>query len=348
MSSAWTSAIDPLVLLVGLGGIGYLARRRGWLARRSEEELTQLLYRLTVPSLIFVNTVQRLDRHMLVDGLAVLLLSMLLAGVGLVVGLAAGRVAGLPHMARGAFAVASAFPNTLFLGLPVCIAVLGPQAVPFVVLYDFGTSLIFWTMGVQVMQGRGLPRLLLPRVSAAGAPAVPGKTREAEKYEVEQPASSSATGMVVGWRRVLLNPNLAALLAAAVLVVAGVRLPSWVVAPLDKLGEVTVPVALLLIGSLFAALRGGGGSWLPALGVISLRMVALPALAFGLGSFMLPAGSLAAKVVLIEAAMPTMTMSALYAEALGGETGTAVRGVVATVFFSILQLPFLGWLVTSL
>ncbi|MBE3578167.1 MAG: AEC family transporter [Limnochordales bacterium] len=339
MNEAWTTAKEPLLLLVGLGGIGYLARRRGWLSRRSEEELTQLLYRLTVPALIFVNTVQRLDRSMLLDGLVVLLLSVFLAGAGLAVGLTVARLGRLPGLTQGAFAVASAFPNTLFLGLPVCVAVLGPEAVPLVVLYDFGTSLVFWTVGIQVLQGRGLPGFVLPRVSAAAPQIAPAKG-----------AGEGGTGerMVAGWRRLLLNPNLAALLAGALLVLAGARLPSSLLVPLEKLGQVTVPVALLLIGSLFAGLNGGGGSWFPVLGIVSLRMLALPALAFLLGILFLPAGSLAARVVLVEAAMPTMTMSALYAEALGGETSTAVRGVVATVLFSLVQLPFVGWLATLL
>lgn len=321
MIQSWRAALPPLFLFVTLGGIGYVARRLGWIGSATDEALSQLLYRLTIPALIFVNTVSRLSQDMLAGSLGVAGVAVGLALAGLALGLIVARWLHLDPLAGGAFAAACAFPNTIFLGLPVSLALVGPTAVPFVVLYDFGTTLVFWTVGVRVMQGH---------------------------YAWSGPGAGPPTVAVNGWRRALLNPNFLALLTGTVLVVAGVRVPTWLLSPLDRLGQVTVPLALLQVGSLVARLGGKGTRWRAGGVVAILRLAILPALATLFAAGLLPAGSDMAKVIVVEAAMPTMMITALFAEALGADTSMATSGVVVTVLASLVQLPFLGWFLSFL
>ena len=49
---------------------------------------------------------------------------------------------------QGAFSAMFTFSNTIFIGLPINLAIFGEKAVPYVLLYYIVNTTLFWTIGI--------------------------------------------------------------------------------------------------------------------------------------------------------------------------------------------------------
>ncbi|MBE3583252.1 MAG: AEC family transporter [Limnochordaceae bacterium] len=341
--SAWQATLDPAIAFLVFGGAGFLARRRGWTDAQTEAQLSRVIYYVTGPLLIFVSTLERLTWPLLLGGLG-----MVVGGFAVALG---GMVLARPIMDRwlratpvtaGTLAIASAFPNTIFLGLPVTLALVGPQAVPLVVLFDFGANLFLWTWAVSSFQGAELHLWRRPVARAStGTPLA---------RTVSTPVSPNlgqARGTSV--QSHLLSPYLVGLVAGTLLAVSGVaHVPARLLTPLRQLGGVTIPLALWVIGSRAAGMSLATWNWRQAGLVTFIRSLVLPGLVMGLVALVLPAHNLLGRVLVIEASMPTMASAVMYAQALSGDAQAAAVAVIATTVVFVMQLPLLSWVVARL
>ncbi len=196
--------------------------------------------------------------------------------------------------------------NTSFLGYPMVEGLLGREALPYAVIYDqFGSFLIVSTYGLWVLAHAG--------ASAPSARAIA--------------------------RRILLFPPFPALLLA--LALPG-PLPPWLQPPLALLSACILPLALLAVG-LRLRLRLPAADRLALLVGLSLKLLALPALAWALAAVLGLTG-LAHAAVVLEAAMPPMiTAAALAAEARQRPelaAAMAAYGLLA----AMVTLPLWAWL----
>lgn len=256
-------------------------------------------------------------------GLGGLLLAYGVAGF-MVAGLALFWAArsGLVRRDGGLAALVTAFPNTGFLGLPLLTGLLGSQA----------AGPVAATLIVDV--------LLLSSLCLAWA------------------HSDGEAGQAIGnaLKGALRNPLLLAMAAGMLTSAVGLSLPHAVDETVRLLSLSATPVALFTLGAILArsqvaqavAARGALADetqlakphvWLPAL----LKLVAHPALVWGLGSTVLPwlgvsvphAGLL---VLTMAAALPSASNVAMLAEREGADTALVARIILWTTAAALLTL----------
>ena len=286
-------------------------RRAEWIAESAETSLFNLVIKVLMPCLIFdsvtANEALREPGNLLWAPLAGFVLT--LAGIAIAFG--AGRAVGL-HVGTGlrTFALTVGIANYGYLPLPIMESLFGPDTRGLVLVHKLGVEAAIWTGGVFVVSGMSL--------------------RD-------------------GWRRLINLPLLALALALAVnLSGASALMPLAFMKAVKLLGACAIPLGLVMTGvSVQPHLSDPGKLFAPriGLGACVLRLAVLPVL-FLVAARYGPFTPELRRVLIVQGAMPTATISIIVARVYGGQPLTAVQIVLLTTTLAMFTIPF--WITTGL
>jgi predicted permease len=238
--------------------------------------------------------------------LGVVAVPWLLLGLNIVAVLALARVVSLRPDERAVLLLCVPLGNTSYLGYPLTEAMLGPDALPFAVIYDqFGSFLMLSTWGLWV----------LARYGGDAKPTV---------------------GDIV--RRLLRFPPFVALVFALLLMPA--ELPTWIGAILQRLSDALLPIVALAVG-LTLKFRLPRDELAPLGAGLALKLALLPLAAWSLVSLVGMPDRMADAVV-FESAMPPMITAGALAISHRLAPGLAAALVGYGTVLALLTLPL--WL----
>ncbi|MFO1477477.1 MAG: AEC family transporter [Verrucomicrobiota bacterium] len=321
------------IVLVKIAGmflvilLGWLARRRGFLAAELTGVISRLVVEVAFPALVFTQMLRTVDLPALKQGWA----SPLLCGG--IIGLAwmAGCLLApffCPGSQRRTFVFLVAIPNWVFLPLPIAEALYGEDGVRTVLLANAGAQLVLWSFGVWILHGalrQSGGQLLRNTGLWATALGIAAALLIPASRQLESGASLPAAA----W------PAVALVQALAVI------------------GSLTIPLSLLAIGAQLGELnlhlhrlsRPLWGVLLGRLVVAPLGLILLVVLAAKLG-FPLP--EQLRMITYLIGAMPVAISCSVMAERFGGDAALSAQGIFYSTLFSLGTVPLLFWLVQRL
>ena len=282
MWDAIGQAVECVLSLFLLGLVGFWLARKQWFPLDVKIFIPRLVTLITLPPYLFRNIVVTFNRdelfHLL-GGLAAPAGSILIT-FGLAV--VAARRLKLPPNRAGIFTTVCATSNTIFIGLPVNVALFGEAALPYVLLYFFVNTSFFWTVGNYQFSR--------------------GTFREPEK--ILSPAT---------FRR-LFSPPLAGFFLGLLCVLSGCSPPRFLLDTAGYLGSLTTPLAIIFIGLTLAGASLGSlvpdrDVWLVLLG----RFVVSPLTIIAL-LWLIKPPPLMAKVFIIQSSLPAVITATLMAD----------------------------------
>ncbi|MDR1312203.1 MAG: AEC family transporter [Deltaproteobacteria bacterium] len=302
--------------LIGL--LGFALSATGFVGPEAKKLFPKLVTQVTLPPLLFTSVVTAFTRSelgQLIYGSIIPVLSILT--VFAVQSLYARRPGHNPKR-KGVISVGSATSNTIFIGLPVNIALFGDVAVPYVLLYFFANTTFFWTLGNYTLS-------------------LDGPT----------PAKDVGRNLVF---KALLSPPLLGFLTGIALILAEVQPPEFLMDSARLVGGMTSPLALLYIG--IALSESSLSSLKPDLDLAMLlagRFVLSPLAVFLLAQLIFPTlPPLMLKVFLVQSSLPCAATLALMAAYHGSDAPFAGVGVSLSTVLSLLTIPgfmlLFGWL----
>lgn len=291
----------PVFLVVGLG---VLLRSRGWVTSESEGSLFHLVINVAAPCLIFDSVVTNAALRSSANLLGAPLAGFLLTLAGIGVAWLAGRALGLTTgTGLRTFALTVGIANYGYLPLPIVNALWGPEVRGVLLVHNMGVEAAIWTGGILVISGLSL--------------------RD-------------------GWRRLLNMPLLALVVSVAVnLAGLGPHVPGPVLAAIHWLGQLLVPLGLIMTGvSLQPHLGSAGALFAPriSLGSCAVRLLVLPLLFLAVAKFG-PFAPELKRVIVVQAAMPTAVLPIILARVYGGQPLTAVQIVLITTGAALFTIP---------
>jgi predicted permease len=122
-------------------------------------------------------------------------------------------------------------------------------------------------------------------------------------------------------------------------------MPVWLFEPMDMLGKATIPMAMLATGAILAqSTAAWKGRELALAFMAFFKLAVLPFVAFiilkpfKINDF----HGIWASVVLLQAAMPSLASSGVYARRFGGDAALAATGSLITTVLCLITLPL--WL----
>jgi malate permease and related proteins len=208
----------------------------------------------------------------------------------------------------GALILAATFCNATYLGLPVVTAVVGPEAARVAILFDLlGMSVILFTVGTIVC--------------------------------VEMGTRGTKHTFGAGLRQVLTLPPLIAAVLGIVVNLASVPVPDFLIDATQAAGKVVAPIMLFSIG---LALRRPSLRVLPTLTpVLVIKLVLAPLLAWIILPWLISEPS-TSKATLLEAAMPTMVLTMVFAERYGLDEDILAQAIVVSTLIALFTIPIIS------
>ena len=213
--------------------------------------------------------------------------------------------------AIGALLLASTFCNATYLGLPVVTSVVGIDYARVAILFDLlGMSIILFTVGTVIC--------------------------------VEYGTRGERHTMAEGIKQVLTLPPFIAAVVGLAVNVSGIPIPEFVMDFTRVAGQVVAPVMLFSIG---LALKVPKLSTLPLLTPsLLIKLVVAPAIGYGLIGLLI-SDAPTARATLLEAAMPTMVLTIVFAERYGLDEELLAQAILFSTVVSMVTLPIAAGLV---
>ena len=147
-------SIIPIVLLISLG---YFLKGRGMFNPTFSSNLSRFIMSVILPAGVFVSVLHHLHMSDLWDLRYGLLVVMLTYVIAYIVAFIMMKMLKVPKGRRGIFINMVVNDNCLFIGLPVQIALFGPEALPYFLLYYIGNTISVWLVGVFLIELDPLP-----------------------------------------------------------------------------------------------------------------------------------------------------------------------------------------------
>ncbi len=318
-------SIIPIVLLIALG---YILKGRGMFNDTFSSNLSRLIMSVILPAGVFVSVLH----HMQTSDLWNLRYGLLVVGltyfVSYIVAFIMMKILRVPPGRRGIFINMVVNDNCLFIGLPVQIALFGPEALPYFLLYYIGNTISVWMVGVFLIEMDPLPQ----NSSATGESVRP-------------------SGHKFSWKK-LLPPPLMGFIVALIFLYAQIPLPTILHNTLNYLGDMVTPLSLLYIGIVLhdAGLKSMALNK-DSLGGIFGRFVIAPLIMFGviitvryIGGIILE--PIAMITFIVQSAGPVIAVLPIVANESGADLPFATGLVMISTILFVFVIPLIMELLT--
>lgn len=315
-----TQIIAEQIIIAGIivltGAIG------SWLKVINDDvrlSISKLVFKITLPLLILTTvSSMEMSHEVLVNGGWATFFSVLSMGLMYVAGKISVKIFRLPQRSAVVHELHTMFGNIVFLGFPL-VAALYPdeEALLYAAIFYMVSSFMQWTYGIFRLKGQSNVTLK-------------------ERFKN------------------LLNPNTVAFLVGLVLFLVQLKLPDLLHIPLSSIGKATSPLALLYIGSTLAGISLKGTMKRADIYLLSLnKLVLIPVVLlliinFAVRHLGVELGQMAKTIIVLEAAMPCMSMIVIMAKAFGAADDRAAENVLLTTLLSLLTLPLVYFLASVL
>ena len=311
-------AIGQVMLtLFAIVVVGYIAGKLGYMGGTFDKKLSKVVIDITCPALILSSamTGELPDRRYILPLLGISVLTyVLLTGVALLL----PRLLTKKKDDEGVIGFAMMFGNVGFMGYPIVASIFGHEAVFYAAVLNVVNTFTVFTVGTML---------------------IVGKNQESTVEEKEM----SQKKML---RKVLYStPMLSAYLNMLIVALEIKDIPEFISQPLTMIGNITVPAALLIIGSSMSqlplrALLGNSTIYTTTL----MRLAILPV---GIHYLMTLLGfsSFVVGINTVVIAMPVATYGTILCLRHGKDTTLITEVTFITTLLAMISIPLLvTWL----
>jgi len=300
---------DVMLTLFAIVVVGYLAGKTGYMGGIFDKRLSKLIIDISCPALILSSSMtgQLPDLRYILPLLAISIITYIVLAA---VALAVPRFLTSRSEDEGPVGFALMFGNVGFMGYPVVASIFGHEAVFYAAVLNVVNTFAVFTIGTILITGRN----------------------EVEGSRFQKKVLYS-------------TPMLATYLTMLIVAFQVDNVPGWVSGPLTMIGNITVPAALLIIGSSMSHLPMRAMLGNRTVYVTTLFRLALLPLAVHLLCSQLGFDSFVVNINTIVIAMPVATYGTILCLRHGKDTAFITEVTFITTLLSMFTIPLLAtWL----
>lgn len=302
--------VTQMLMIFGIVMVGFFSARHQLWSSDLDRKLSVFILNVSMPAVILASVMgQDLQfEHSELAALGIVSVVMYVLLIGFA--FLVSKVWKVNTARQGLLRFMIAFGNVSFIGYPVCDAVFGPKAVFCVSVLNIPFNLLVFTIGVSFIRG--------------------GTARSA--FSPKQ----------------VFSPCVVASLIAVVIALGRFTLPAAVGQWFHLLGDLTIPCALLIIGSSLShiPLRDMLGNRF-VYSVTVLRLFVNPLLV-GFALRLLGIDPFVCQVAMVLSAMPAATNGILFCLQYGKDERVMTQGLFLTTLFSVVSIPLVAYITTLL
>lgn len=142
-----------ILVIVALVLLGYWLSYKKWFNNQAIDLFSKLVLNIALPFNMFLNMTERFTKEEFLQLFSGMLLPIASIMVTFMISLIYAKLTKVPKSRRGVFQTMFTASNTIFMGLPINLAIFGEISVPFVLLYYICNTTFFWTVGIYLISG---------------------------------------------------------------------------------------------------------------------------------------------------------------------------------------------------
>ena len=218
--SLFLTSITSIIPIIAIIVLGYILQVKGWFGDAFGPNLSRLIMNVALPASIFVSVMKYLTLDKLISLSGGLLYTFVAFILGYIVAYIAVVVFKVRPGRRGTMINTFVNANTIFIGLPLNVALFGDQALPYFLIYYITNTISTWTLGVYLMTSDSKS----------------GQSKETSKFD---------------WKKLLPAP-LVGFLVALLFLILQISIPDFATNTLTYVGNIVTPLSLIYIGIVLA------------------------------------------------------------------------------------------------
>lgn len=213
------TSIESIIPIIAIIVLGYILQIRGWFGETFSSNLSRLIMNVALPASIFVSVMKYLTLDKLVSLSKGLVYTFTAFVIGYIVAYISVRIFKVRPGRRGTMINTFVNANTIFIGLPLNIALFGNESLPYFLIYYITNTISTWTLGIYLMTSDSKT----------------GKSKVVQKLDLKK-----------------LLPPLIGFLVALFFLVLQIPVPSFATSTLTYIGNIVTPLSLIYIGIVLA------------------------------------------------------------------------------------------------
>lgn len=318
-------SIQSVLTIILIIALGYLLQKANWFDERFSNSISSLITQIALPASIFTSVLTYLTHGRLIqlsDSLiypAAALAGCYLIAYGLV------RLLHIRRGRRGIFMNTIANANTVFIGLPLNIALFGKASLPYFLVYFIVSVVSTWSVGIYLILNDDPTKK---------------KQRPGEKRRIN-------------WMK-LLPPPLLGFIIGLIFLVLNLPVPKFLFQSLNYVGGLVTPLSLIYIGIVLrtvglSSMRMDRDTLLALAGRFILSPLLLAAfivLGMKLTGVVFP--TMLTNTLIVQSAAPTIAVLPILAHQAHGDVRFAAIVVTTSTVLFVIVIPVLMQLVQAM
>ena len=305
------TSLESIVPIIALIVLGYFLQVRGWFHNDFGNDLSKLIMNVAMPVSIFVSVLKYLTLEKLISLSGGLIYTFVAFALGYIVAFLSVKAFKVAPGRRGTVINTFVNANTIFIGLPLNIALFGDDALAYFLIYYITNTISTWTLGVFLMTSDSKS----------------GKKKQESHFD---------------WKKLLPAPLLGFIVSVVFLII-NIPLPSFVSSTLGYVGGLTTPLSLVYIGIVLAkagikTIRFDKDSIVALVG----RFIVAPVLMFAVLKLMAP-GMVTAEyqTFMIQSATPALAVLPILANQGDGDVEFSTNIVTLSTVLFVIVIPII-------
>jgi len=303
-------SIFPIIVMIA---IGYILKKRHWFHHTFSENVSKLITNVALPCSIFYSVLKYLNMEALKEVSNRLIFTFASVIIGYVAAFLVIKLVKMREGRRGVFYNAVVNANTIFIGLPLNMALFGEAASKYYLMYYITNTVSIWTLGYMFLASDPMEN----NGDAKGG------------FDLKK----------------LLSPPLIAFVIAFAVLLSGIKVITPIVETTKYLGSVVTPLALLYIGIVLAdaglhSIRFDLDTNLALLGRFVFSSIVM-ILLLKIAIHFIKLDPLETKTFVIQSAAPVFAALPILTNETKGDIGYSTNVVTTSTILFILVVPLL-------
>ncbi len=296
--------------------VGYLLTYLKWFDNVIADVFSKLVLTISLPLNMFLNITENFSKGQFLHLMKGMLLPFLSIIITFCLSLLYVKLFHVSQNRKGTFSTMFTASNTIFIGLPINLAIFGEVSVPYVLLYYICNTTFFWSIGVIMI-------------------ALDGEQVDRSKIRFD-PATAAKR---------IFSPALMGFIIGIVWLLLDVPKPEFLLNFCQYLGDLTTPLSMFFIGIIVyqTGIRNLKMTK-DVFGVLIGRYLISPFVVWGL-SHWIQVPDLMLKVFIIQSAMPVQNSVPILARSYKGDTKFATTSLTFSICCYLFVIPLLLWLI---
>ncbi|MCK9313275.1 MAG: AEC family transporter [Methanocorpusculum sp.] len=305
-------ALNQILILFLLIGVGYFARRIKILNDTSISSLSKFLLHICIPAMIVYSMQIPFTSDVFQTGEYLVLAAFAYYGIAFLVAWVAPILMRAKKEEYGVFRFMLMFSNSMFMGFPILSMLYGQDAIFYAAIFNIPFTLLTYSIGIWILK-----------------------------------AHEKGNGKLSFDPKLLLNPAFLSTILGLVFFMTSISIPDPIYSSLGLLNDITTPLSLVVTGAFLAQLKFTSiFKNVRQYIVAGIRLLAMPAITFAVFSQVIT-NPLVLGIIVVTAGMPAAVNTVLLAEEHKAHPDIAAQGVCISTLLCLITLPLIAMLLTG-